>query len=199
MSEYIAPLQALIDQFRRLPGIGKKTAVRLAFGVLGFSEAQAADFADAVVAAKRDIHECEVCHNYAVSNRCDICDDSRRDGSVVCVVEDARAITSLERVRQYNGLYHVLGGSLSPMNGIGPDKLNIKSLLERISNGGIIEVILATNPTVEGEATALYVSKLIKPLGIKVSRLALGIPVGGDLEYADEVTLDRALAGRREI
>jgi recombination protein RecR len=199
MSEYIAPLQALVDQFRRLPGIGKKTAVRLAFGVLGFSETQAQDFADAVIAAKRDINECRICHNYSTGDECEICRNSQRDPSIVCVVEDARAIMSLERVRQYNGLYHVLGGALSPMNGIGPDKLNINTLMNRIAAGEIKEVILATNPTVEGEATALYVSKLIKPSGVTVSRLALGIPVGGDLEYADEVTLDRALAGRREI
>lgn len=199
MSEYIAPLQKLIDQFRRLPGIGKKTAARLAFGMLNFTDSQAKDFAEAILAAKSEIRECRICHNFSTEDECEICQSSERDDSVVCVVEDARAVMSLERVRQYNGVYHVLGGAISPMNGIGPDKLNISDLIKRVSFGNIQEVILATNPTVEGEATALYIAKLLRQSGVKVSRLALGIPVGGDLEYADEVTLDRALAGRREI
>ncbi len=199
MSEYIAPLQKLIDQFRRLPGIGKKTAARLAFGMLNFTDSQAKDFAEAILAAKSEIRECRICHNFSTEDECEICQSSERDDSVVCVVEDARAVMSLERVRQYNGVYHVLGGAISPMNGIGPDKLNISDLIKRVSSGNIHEVILATNPTVEGEATALYIAKLLRQSGVKVSRLALGIPVGGDLEYADEVTLDRALAGRREI
>ncbi len=199
MSEYIAPLQKLIDQFRRLPGIGKKTAARLAFGMLNFTDSQAKDFAEAILAAKSEIRECRICHNFCTDDECEICQSAERDGSVICVVEDARAVMSLERVRQYNGMYHVLGGALSPMNGIGPDRLNISDLIRRVSSGNIHEVILATNPTVEGEATALYIAKLLRQSNVKVSRLALGIPVGGDLEYADEVTLDRALAGRREI
>ncbi len=199
MSEYIAPLQKLIDQFRRLPGIGKKTAARLAFGMLNFTDSQAKDFADAILAAKSEIRECRICHNFCTDDECEICQSAERDDSVICVVEDARAVMSLERVRQYNGTYHVLGGAISPMNGIGPDRLNISDLIKRVSSGNIHEVILATNPTVEGEATALYIAKLLRQSNVKVSRLALGIPVGGDLEYADEVTLDRALAGRREI
>lgn len=202
MSEFIAPLQNLIDQFRRLPGIGKKTAVRLAFGLLSFSEEQTKAFSAAIQDAKSQIHECRVCHNIAAGEICEVCAKEaagERDGTTVCVVEDARAVLSLERVRQYRGVYHVLGGALSPMNGIGPDHLHIADLVSRVQDGKVSEVILATNPTVEGEATALYVAKMLKPCQVKVSRLALGIPVGGDLEYADEVTLDRALAGRREL
>lgn len=197
MAEYILPLEKLIEQFRHLPGIGQKTAVRLAFAVLDFSEEEAFAFADAVGGAKEQVKTCRICQNISDGELCPICADEKRDRSVICVVEDAKAIMSLEKVREYNGVYHVLHGSLSPMNGIGPDKLKIPELLARLGSGEVEEVIIATNPTVEGEATAMYLTKLIKPLGIKVSRLAYGIPVGGELEYADEVTLMRALEGRR--
>ena len=171
--------------------------MRLAFAVLDFSEEEAFAFADAVRGAKEQVKTCRICQNISDGELCPICADEKRDRSVICVVEDAKAIMSLEKVREYNGVYHVLHGSLSPMNGIGPDKLKIPELLARLGSGEVEEVIIATNPTVEGEATAMYLTKLIKPLGIKVSRLAYGIPVGGELEYADEVTLMRALEGRR--
>ncbi len=197
MAEYILPLEKLIEQFRHLPGIGQKTAVRLAFAVLDFSKEEAFAFADAVRDAKEKVTTCRVCQNISDGELCPICADEKRDRSVICVVEDAKAIMSLEKVREYNGLYHVLHGAISPMNGIGPDKLKIPELLARLGSGEVGEVIIATNPTVEGEATAMYLTKLIKPLGVKVSRLAYGIPVGGELEYADEITLMRALEGRR--
>ena len=199
MTEYIAPMQRLIDQFRALPGIGGKTAVRLAFSVVGGSDAAAQEFADAILSAKRDIHTCPVCFNFSDGELCPICSDPKRDRRVICVVEDARAVLSMERVRDYHGLYHVLGGVLSPMNGIGPEDLHIRELLERLSGGSVEEVIVATNPTVEGETTAVYLAKILGRLGVRVSRLAYGIPVGGDLEYADEVTLHRALEGRRSL
>ncbi len=199
MAEYILPLERLIEQFRRLPGIGKKTAVRLAFSVLEFSDEEANAFADAVRDAKKSVKSCAVCQNISDGDICPICADSTRDRSVICVVEDAKAVMSLEKVKEYKGLYHVLHGAISPMEGIGPDKLKIAELLSRLSKGDVAEIIIATNPTVEGEATAMYLTKLVKPLGIKVSRLAYGIPVGGELEYADEVTLMRAIEGRRTM
>lgn len=188
-----------MEQFRKLPGIGKKTAIRLAFSVLEFSVEDADAFADAVRDAKRSVKNCSVCQNISDAEICPICADSERDNSVICVVEDAKAVMSLEKVKEFRGLYHVLHGAISPMDGIGPDKLKIAELLSRLSSGTVNEIIIATNPTVEGEATAMYLTKLIKPLGIRVSRLAYGIPVGGDLEYADEVTLMRALEGRRSM
>ncbi len=197
MAEYILPLEKLIEQFRRLPGIGKKTAVRLAFSVLDFTEKEAEDFADAVLGAKKLVKTCKICQNISDGEVCPVCADEKRDRSVICVVEDAKAVMSLEKVREYGGVYHVLHGTISPMAGIGPDKLRIGELMTRLTDGTVQEVIIATNPTVEGEATAMYLTKLIKPLGIKVSRLAYGIPVGGELEYADEVTLMRAIEGRR--
>lgn len=199
MAEYILPLEKLIEQFRKLPGIGQKTAVRLAFALLDFSDEDVLAFADAVRGAKENVKSCRICQNISDGELCPICSDESRDRSVICVVEDAKAIMSLERVREYKGVYHVLHGAISPLNGIGPDKLKIPELLSRLGNGEVNEVIIATNPTVEGEATAMYLTKLIKPLGIKVSRLAYGIPVGGELEYADEVTLMRALEGRRSM
>ncbi len=199
MAEFILPLERLVEQFRKLPGIGKKTAIRLAFSVLEFTEEEADAFADAVKDAKRSVKNCSVCQNISDAEVCPICGDSARDNSVICVVEDAKAVMSLEKVKEYRGLYHVLHGAISPMDGIGPDKLKIAELLSRLSTGTVNEIIIATNPTVEGEATAMYLTKLIKPLGIRVSRLAYGIPVGGDLEYADEVTLMRALEGRRSM
>lgn len=197
--DYLAPLQKLIDGFKRLPGIGGKTAVRLAFSVLGMSEENALDFADAIVSAKRDIHECKKCGNISLEEYCPICQDEDRDCGIICVVEDSKAIMSFERIREYRGTYHVLGGALSPINGIGPDQLRIRELLERVNQDDIREIVLATNPSVEGEATAMYIAKLLSPFEIKVSRLAYGIPVGADLEYADEVTLNRALEGRRSM
>lgn len=199
MSEYIAPLARLIEQFRRLSGIGQKTAQRLAFCVLDFSDEEASAFAEAILDAKRSIVRCSVCGNYAADTLCSICADDTRDRATVCVVEDARTVMAIEKVRNFRGLYHVLGGALSPMNGVGPDKLRIAELVERVATGGVQEVILATNPTVEGEATALYIARLLAPYGVKTTRLAYGVPVGGELEYADEVTLHRALEGRQNI
>ena len=197
MAEYILPLEKLIEQFRRLPGIGKKTAVRLAFSVLDFTAEEAEAFADAIRGAKEQVKTCRICQNISDGELCPVCADEKRDRSVICVVEDAKAVMSLEKVREYGGVYHVLHGAISPMAGIGPDKLRIGELMARLGDDTVKEVIIATNPTVEGEATAMYLTKLIKPLGIKVSRLAYGIPVGGELEYADEVTLMRAIEGRR--
>lgn len=197
--DYILPLQKLIEQFCRLSGVGQKTAVRYAFSVLDMSDEDARAFADAIVAAKRDIVKCEICGNLSDKPVCSICSDEHRDRSVVCVVEDAKTVMALEKVKEYNGTYHVLGGAISPMDGVGPDDLRIKELLDRIKTGVVREVILATNPNIEGETTAMYLSKLISPLGVRVTRLAYGVPVGADLEYADEVTLLRALDGRRDI
>ncbi len=199
MSEYIQPLQRLAEQFGRLEGIGRKTAMRLAFSVLEMSGEEAADFAQAVIDAKTKIHLCPVCQNLTDGELCSVCSDEGRDRSVICVVEDPRAVMSIEKVREYRGLYHVLHGAISPMNGVTPEKLKIKELLSRCENPEISEIIVATNPNVEGEATAMYLSRLLKPLGIKVTRLAYGVPVGADLEYADEVTLFRALEGRRDV
>lgn len=197
--EYVLPLQKLIEKFCTLRGVGYKTAVRYAFSVLDMSEEEAAEFAGAILSAKRDIHPCEICGNLSDDEECGICSDAARDRSVVCVVEDTRAVMALEKVKEFNGLYHVLGGVISPMNNVGPEQLRIKELLARISQGEIRELIIATNPNIEGETTAMYISKLVAPLGIKVTRLAYGVPVGADLEYADEMTLMRALDGRRQI
>lgn len=200
MAYYAAPLSKLIEQFERLPGIGRKTAQRLAFFVLSQSDAQAKEFASAIVDAKKSMHTCRVCQNLTDGEICDICRNPSRDHSVICVVENPRDVVAFERTQEYNGVYHVLHGVISPMDGIGPDALKIKELLSRI--GGeppVSEIIMATNPDVEGEATAMYISRLLKPMGVRVTRIAYGIPVGGDLEYADEVTLSRALDGRCEI
>ena len=197
--EYVLPLQKLIEKFCTLRGVGYKTAVRYAVSVLDMSEEEAAEFAGAILSAKRDIHPCEICGNLSDDEECGICSDAARDRSVVCVVEDTRAVMALEKVKEFNGLYHVLGGVISPMNNVGPEQLRIKELLARISQGEIRELIIATNPNIEGETTAMYISKLVAPLGIKVTRLAYGVPVGADLEYADEMTLMRALDGRRQI
>ncbi|MBE6562145.1 MAG: recombination protein RecR [Ruminococcaceae bacterium] len=199
MSEYIEPIERLADMFRRLEGVGKKSALRMAFSVLDMSEESAREFAEAVIAAKTQIKLCSVCQNISVNDVCDLCSSHKRDKSVICVVEDSRAVMAIEKSAIYNGLYHVLHGAISPMHGVGPDKLKIKELLTRLNSEEVSEIIVATNPTVEGEATAMYISKLITPLGIKVSRIANGVPVGGDLEYADEVTLRRAIEGRRTI
>ena len=199
MTDYILPLQRLIEEFCRLSGVGQKTAVRYAFAVLDMTEEEAQSFADAIVSAKKNVMECEVCGNLSDRPVCHICSDEKRSREVVCVVEDAKTVMALEKVKEYNGTYHVLGGAISPMDGITPADLRIKELLTRIAAGEIKEIIIATNPNIEGETTAMYLSKLITPLGIRVTRLAYGIPVGGDLEYADEVTLTRAIEGRREL
>lgn len=192
-------LELLIEQFRRLPSVGRKSAERMAYSILDYSKEEAELFANAIIEAKENIKRCKVCHNFSEDEICPVCADEERDRNILCVVEDARDIISLEKVKNYNGVYHVIGGTISPMNGVTPDDLNIKTLMLRINNDGIDEVIIATNPTVEGETTALYISKLIKPLGVKVSRLAYGMPVGGELDHADEVTIMRALEGRKEL
>ncbi len=194
----IDALTHLSEQFGKIEGIGRKTAMRMAYAVLGFSDEEAKEFADAILEAKEKIHLCPICQNLTDRDICDICADPDRDTTTICVVEDPRALMSLEKVREYRGLYHVLHGVISPVNGITPDKLKLKELLHRLEDD-VKEVIVATNPTVEGEATALYIARLIKPIGIKVTRLAHGIPMGADLEYADEITLYRALEGRREF
>lgn len=199
MNGNVVPLEELVNQFARLPGIGRKTARRLAYSIIEQPESTAKQFADALINAKEKIRFCSVCQNFTDKEICHICSSEKRDRSTVCVVEDPRDVAAFERTREYNGLYHVLHGVISPLDNIGPDKLKIKELIARLSSGEIKEIIMATNPTVEGEATSGYISKLVKPLGIKVSRLAYGIPVGADLEYADEYTLARALEGRNEI
>lgn len=188
----------LSEQFGKLSGVGRKSALRMAYAVLAFSDEEAQEFADAIVEAKQKIHLCPICQNLTDRDTCSICEDLDRDASVICVVEDAKAVMALERVREYRGLYHVLHGVISPVNGITPDQLKLKELLPRL-DGSVKEVIVATNPTVEGEATAMYISRLVRPLGVRVTRLAYGVPVGADLEYADEVTLYRALEGRRDF
>ena len=199
MAEYIESLQHLAEKFGRLEGVGRKSAMRMAFSLLELSEEEVAEFAQAVVDAKRNIHLCPVCQNLTDREVCPICTDQSRDRSLICVVTDAKTVLAMEKVREFRGVYHVLHGLISPMNGVTPEHLKIKELLERISEGGVREVIVATNPTVEGEATAMYLAKLLKPFEVKVTRLAYGVPVGADLEYADEVTLFRALEGRREV
>lgn len=197
--ESALPLTKLIEQFARLPGVGGKTAQRFAFYILDLPEEKARQFAEAIVDARTKMKKCAVCGNLTDQELCPICAASGRDHSVICVVEDPRDVLAFERTREYNGVYHVLHGLISPMEGVGPEQLTIKELLARVNKGGVEEVIMATNPTVEGEATAMYIARLLKPLGVKTSRLAYGIPVGGNLEYADEVTLYRALQGRSEI
>lgn len=199
MAEYIESLRLLAEKFGRLEGVGKKTATRMAFSILEWEREDAEAFAQAILDAKDKIHLCPVCQNLTDRDLCPICADPERDHSLICVVTDARAVMAMEKVREFRGVYHVLHGLISPMNGITPDRLKIKELLTRISEDAVDEVIVATNPTVEGEATAMYLSKLLRPLGVRVTRLAYGVPVGADLEYADEVTLFRALEGRREV
>ena len=199
--EYLPPaLEALVEHFAKLPGVGRKSAQRLAFYMLDQPEEDARAFAQAILDAKTSIHCCPVCQNLTEGDGpCAICASPRRDHSLICVVADSKDVIAMERSREYGGLYHVLHGVISPMSHVGPDDLHIKSLVERVAAGGVNEVIMATDPDTEGEATAMYISKLLKPLGIKISRLAYGIPVGGDLQYADEVTLSRALKGRNQI
>jgi len=198
MAYSVAPLSRLIEQFARLPGVGRKSSQRLALYVLNLPEGEAEAFAQAILDARSQIHHCSVCCNLTDTEICPICAKDSRDHSTICVVEDPRDVIAIERTNEFRGLYHVLHGVISPMNGIGPEQLRIKELLARVSDQ-VNEIIMATNPTVEGEATALYLSRLLKPMGVKCSRLAFGIPVGADLEYADDVTLGRAIGGRSEM
>ena len=208
-SSYIPSLENLASQFRKLPGIGKKSAYRLAYALIELSEKEVEDFAGAMISAKKGITKCSICRNISDSEVCPICADSKRNARQICVVEDPRDVAAIVKINEYNGVFHVPGGLISPLEGKTPDKLTIKELLARINSlyskkdasgkDDEIEVILATNPSVEGDATAMYISRLVKPLGVKVTRLAYGIPVGGDLEYADDVTLSRALSGRNEM
>lgn len=199
MAYTIAPLERLVEQLQRLPGVGHKSAQRMAYHLLKTSDQAAADLVDAIGDARTRIHECQTCCNLTDKELCPVCTATDRDPTVICVVEDPRDVMALERTREYKGLYHVLHGAISPMDGVGPDQLRIKPLLVRLSDPQVQEVIMATNPTVEGEATAMYLSRLLQPFGIKITRLAYGIPVGGDLEYADEVTLRRSLEGRQVL
>jgi len=195
----VAALEKLVEQFQKIPSIGRKTAQRMAFHVLDLPDNEAKEFADAIMEAHTKIHHCSLCHNLTENELCPICESQTRDHSLLCVVEDPRDVPALERTREFQGVYHVLHGTISPMNGVGPEQLTIKSLVERVAKGEIKEVIMATNPTLEGDTTAMYIGKLLKPFEVKVTRLAYGIPVGADIEYADDVTLLRALEGRREL
>ncbi len=199
MSLYSPSIEKLIESFERLPSIGHKTAARLAFHILNSSEEETNEFIASIVNAKKNLKYCSKCYNISDTDPCTICGNPKRDNAIICVVEDVRDIIAMEKTHEFKGVYHVLHGSISPMNGIGPDDIKIRELLARLMEGQVKEVILATNPRVEGEATAMYLSKLIKPLGITVTRIAHGIPVGGDLEYTDEITLTKALEGRREL
>lgn len=196
---YPEPIAKLIDSFSRLPGVGPKTAARLAFYVLRMKEDDVIDFAKALVNVKRNLHYCSVCCNITDTDPCRICSDRTRDRSVICVVQEPRDLVAMERTKEFNGMYHVLQGAISPMEGIGPDEIKIAELLKRLASDEVQELILATNPNIEGEATSMYISRLVKPFGLKVTRIAHGLPVGGDLEYADEITLSKALEGRREL
>jgi recombination protein RecR len=199
MADFAEPLARLINEFKRLPGIGQKSAQRIAFHIMRASRDDAEHLARTIMDVKDKLRMCTVCNNISDSELCQYCRNPERDQTVVCVVEDPNNIVGVEVTRQFNGLYHVLGGALSPLRGIGPEQLRIKSLVDRIAKGSLREIIVATNPTVEGEATAVYLSKLLKPLGMRVTRIAMGVPVGSDLEFADEVTMWKAMEGRREI
>ncbi len=199
MPDFAAPIERLIDELKRLPGIGQKTAQRLAFHLLRAAPEDALALADAIRDAQAKMRECSVCNNVTDIDPCFYCSSATRNRKTICVVEEPHNILAVEKTRQYAGLYHVLGGALSPLQGVGPEQLKIKSLIERLKNDTVEEIIIATNPTAEGEATAVYLSKLIKPLGIRVTRIGVGIPVGSDLEYADEVTMLKAIEGRREL
>ena len=199
MRQYPKPLAKLIGEFAKLPGIGYKTAQRLAFHILSLDDAEAQALADSITEAKREMKYCSICGNLTDQDPCAICSDQSRRTDVICVVESPKDVAAMERIREFNGQYHVLNGVISPMEGVGPEDINLRSLIKRLQNSDVRELIIATNPNIEGEATAMYLSKLIKPLGITVTRIAHGIPVGGDLEYTDEVTLTKALEGRREM
>ncbi|MCI9178077.1 MAG: recombination protein RecR [Clostridia bacterium] len=199
MSYYAPSIEKLIESFEKLPSIGNKTAARLAFHILDATEEETNEFVQSILEAKKNLKYCSSCYNITDIDPCPICSNQNRDHTTICVVEDVRDVVAMERTHEFKGIYHVLHGSISPMNGVGPDDIKIKELLAHLMEGQVKEIILATNPRVEGEATAMYISKLVKPLGIKVTRIAHGIPVGGDLEYTDEVTLSKALEGRREL
>ena len=199
MKQYPKPLAKLINELSKRPGIGSKSAQRLAFHILALEDREAAQLAEAITTAKREMKYCSVCGNLTDEDPCAICSDSSRREDIICVVESPRDVMAMERIKEYNGLYHVLHGVISPMEGIGPEDINLKSLIQRLQANDVKELIIATNPNIEGEATAMYIARLIKPAGIKVTRIAHGIPVGGDLEYADEVTLLKSLEGRREL
>ena len=199
MAYYSPTIERLIENFEKLPSIGHKTATRLAFHMLNLKEEDTKEFINSIIEAKKNLKYCSKCFNITDTDPCPICSSPKRDQSTICVVEDVKDVVAMEKTHEFKGVYHVLHGSISPMNGIGPEDIKIKELLERLKDVDVKEIIIATNPRVEGEATAIYLSKLIKPLGIKVTRIAHGIPVGGDLEYTDEVTLSKALEGRREI
>ena len=199
MRQYPKPRAKLINELSKLPGIGTKSAQRLAFHILSLDDREAEQLADAITTAKREMKYCSVCGNLTDEDPCAICSDPTRKDDVICVVESPRDVMAMERIKEFNGLYHVLHGVISPMEGIGPEDINLKSLVQRLQQGDVKELIIATNPNIEGEATAMYIARLIKPAGIKVTRIAHGIPVGGDLEYADEVTLLKSLEGRREL
>lgn len=199
MENYSEPIDRLINEFSKLPGVGRKTAQRLAFHVINMNENDVKGLAKALVDVKQEIKYCSVCCNISDSDVCTICSNSHRDASTICVVEDPRDVAAMERTKDYNGKYHVLNGVISPLDGVGPEMLNIKELISRLGDSQVKELIMATNPTIEGEATAMYISRLVKPMGVKVTRIAHGLPVGGDLEYADDVTISKALEGRREI
>lgn len=199
MSFYAEPITRLLEELERLPGIGPKSAQRLAFHILKGDDTTAQRLADAIVEVKRQIHFCSRCFNFASEDLCEFCADARRDTSKICVVEEPRDVVAVERTGEYRGMYHVLQGAISPIDGIGPEQLRVRELIDRLADGTVTEVVVATNPNVEGETTALYLARLIKPLGVRVTRIASGLPVGGDLEFADEVTLGRALEARREM
>ena len=199
MSLYAPSIEKLIESFEKLPSIGHKTAQRLAFYMLDLSNEEVKEFTDSIINAKKNLKFCSKCFNISDTEPCNICSNPKRDEGIICVVEDVRDVLAMERTHEFSGVYHVLHGSISPMNGVGPDDIKIKELLSRIMEGNVKEIILATNPRVEGEATSMYISKLVKPLGVKVTRIARGIPVGGDLEYTDEITLTKALEGRSEL
>ena len=199
MSLYAPSIEKLIESFEKLPSIGHKTAQRLAFYMLDLSNEEVKEFTDSIINAKKNLKFCSKCFNISDTEPCNICSNPKRDESTICVVEDVRDVLAMERTHEFNGVYHVLHGSISPMNGVGPDDIKIKELLSRIMGGEVKEIILATNPRVEGEATSMYISKLVKPLGVKVTRIARGIPIGGDLEYTDEVTISKAIEGTSEM
>ena len=199
MSYYSPSIEKLIESFEKLPSIGHKTATRLAFHMLNLNEESTKEFINSIIEAKKNLRYCSKCFNITETDPCPTCSSPKRDQSTICVVEDVKDVVAMEKTHEFKGVYHVLHGSISPMNGIGPEDIKIKELLERLRDTDVKEIIIATNPRVEGEATAIYLSKLIKPIGIKVTRIAHGIPVGGDLEYTDEVTLSKALEGRREL
>ncbi|KKY02452.1 MULTISPECIES: recombination mediator RecR [Paraclostridium] len=199
MQTYSGPISRLIEEFSKLPGVGRKTAQRLAFHVINMNMNDVEALSNAIVEAKKEIKYCSICYNITDKDPCSMCSNKNRDSGIICVVEDPRDVAAMEKTKEFHGQYHVLNGVISPMDGIGPDMIRVKELIQRLGNQEVREVIMATNPTIEGEATAMYIARLLKPMGIKVTRIAHGLPVGGDLEYADEVTITKALEGRREI